>query len=454
MTDLSKPFVDTGAVRVDYVPAADYISPEMGRLESERLWRRVWQIACREEELPHPGSYVTYGIVDQSVIVLRTGAGDLRAYHNACLHRGRELTTGCGTMTKVHCPFHGWQWDLEGQITRVPDRGDWDGYPNMDDGSLRLKEVKLGTWGGWVFINLDPHCEPFEAFIDPLPKYLDCLEFDKMRFAWRKRFTMQANWKVAIEAFLESYHVATTHPQAVPVVDPANFSSAHGKHGRHAYYWENPLGSPSPASGLPPPADLREAAARMTKWTIDELSDVNGTGNQDSQMSARSAYALQRHLTETPPTASAMEIAMLSQQYMAEAAIAEGAGWPVLTPAQFAEIGADWNIFPNVALVHSLDATLVMWAKPNGKDSESCQFEMAAIARYAPGKEPKPAIDHLKDWHAEIDRIPHLLSQDLSNIEAVHRGLHSISLQGTRINPKQETQISHFHEVLHNYLAD
>jgi hypothetical protein len=253
---------------------------------------------------------------------------------------------------------------------------------------------------------------------------------------------------------MESYHVATTHPQAVPVIDPANFSSTHGKHGRHAYFWEEPLGTPAKESGLPKPTDQRAAVAQMTKWSIDELSDVNGSGNEDGQLSARSAYALQRHLTETPETASPMEVAMLSMKYMAEAAIAEGAGWPTVTPEQFMELGADWNFFPNVAIVHSLDGTLIFRAKPNGKDPESCQFEMAAIARYAPGKEPKPEIEYLKDWKAQIERIPHLLSQDLSNIEAVYRGLHSRSLEGTRINPTQETQISHFHEVLHSYLAD
>jgi phenylpropionate dioxygenase-like ring-hydroxylating dioxygenase large terminal subunit len=144
MKEFTKPVLGLSEVRVDFVPKEDYISSDVAKLEAERLWFRVWQVACREEEIASPGSYVTYNIVDQSVIVLRTPDNAIKAFYNACPHRGRELTEGCGSMTKVHCRFHGWQWDLDGRIQRVPDRGDWDGYPGMDDGSLHLKEIRVG----------------------------------------------------------------------------------------------------------------------------------------------------------------------------------------------------------------------------------------------------------------------------------------------------------------------
>ena len=439
------------ALRIDYVPVSDYLSPETARLERDRLWLKTWQIACREEEVANRGNYVTYDIIDQSVFVVRAPNG-IKAFHNVCPHRGRQLTTGCGAMTKVHCPFHGWQWTLDGKIARVPDREDWDGYPDMEDAALHLRPVRVASWGGWVWINFDPDGESFESHIEPLPHYLDCIELEKMRYSWRKRIPLKANWKVAIEAFMESYHVMTTHPQTLPIIDPANFSSTHGKHGRHAYYWTNPLGTPSPKSGLKPAADVRATAAGLADFMIEELSDVRVSGAHDNQLSGRATASLRRHLLDTPADVPVQELPIYSAKYMAEAAIADGAGWPQLTLEQMMELGADWSFFPNFAIVHSLDATLYFWARPNGQDHASCILEMGCIVRFAPGDAPQVTVEMLADWPADIDRVPHLLSQDLSNIEAVYRGIQSVAIQGVRINPKQETQISHFHQVLRGYV--
>jgi len=452
MNELKRPIIELPEISVDFVPKVDYLSREVAKLENERLWQRVWQVACREEELAVPGKYVTYNVADQSIIVLRNNAGALKAFHNACLHRGRELTTGCGSITKINCPFHGWQWNLDGEITRVTDREDWDGRPNMTDRDLHLPEVKTATWGGWVFINMDPNCEPFEQFIDPLPHYLDCLEFEKFRYAWRKSWKMKANWKIAMESFMESYHVVATHPQALALVDPPSFGTAHGKHGRHAYYWERPIGTPAKATGLPMPEDIRPGLASLGDFNDTQLGGVTGPGALDGQMTGRSSNALRRHLTDTPDGLSPFEIQMLSQQYMKEAAEAEGAGWPTLTMEQAMELGADWNFFPNVVIVHSLDGSLVFRAVPTGDNPEECLIEMAAIGRYAPGKEPQYEPEYFENWHESLDKIPFLLTQDLSNIEGVQRGLKSIGVKGGRINPKQELQISHHHQVLHTYL--
>src|SRR5882724_11428399 len=154
--------------RADFIPKEHYTSAEFTQLENERLWPRVWQIACRTEDLPEVGSFFTYKIVHQSIVVVRTGESRIQAFHNVCPHRGRELKRGSGRMTRFQCPFHGWQWNLEGAITHIPERSDWEGCPDMRDADVHLQEVKVGAWGGWVFINMDPDCEPFERFIEPV----------------------------------------------------------------------------------------------------------------------------------------------------------------------------------------------------------------------------------------------------------------------------------------------
>src|SRR4051812_6789065 len=85
-----------------------YFSQSYARAENEKLWGKVWQVACREEEIPKVGDYVTYDILGESIIVVRTAPDRIAAYYNVCLHRGRRLTDGCGRAQKFVCRFHGW----------------------------------------------------------------------------------------------------------------------------------------------------------------------------------------------------------------------------------------------------------------------------------------------------------------------------------------------------------
>ena len=91
----------------------------------ERLWPYVWQIACREEEIPKVGDFVTYDILDESVIVVRSKADQIRAYFNVCPHRGNRITEGCSHAKQFVCAYHGWRFGLDGRNVKVVDRDDW-----------------------------------------------------------------------------------------------------------------------------------------------------------------------------------------------------------------------------------------------------------------------------------------------------------------------------------------
>jgi len=104
----------------ELIPRERFTSAEFVALEYERLWPRVWQVACRLEEIPNPGDFVEYTIGDHSAFVTRTASGDVRAFHNTCIHRGTRLASGCGSFRgEIRCPFHGWRWDLDGTNTYV-----------------------------------------------------------------------------------------------------------------------------------------------------------------------------------------------------------------------------------------------------------------------------------------------------------------------------------------------
>ncbi|HEY2503707.1 MAG TPA: Rieske 2Fe-2S domain-containing protein [Mycobacterium sp.] len=95
------------------LPVERYVSEEYARLEAERLWPKVWQMACREEEIPQVGDYHVYEIATYSILVVRVAEDQIKAYHNSCLHRGTQLKDVSGSAPFIRCPFHGWTWNLE-----------------------------------------------------------------------------------------------------------------------------------------------------------------------------------------------------------------------------------------------------------------------------------------------------------------------------------------------------
>ena len=103
--------------------------------EVEKVWRRTWQLACRLEEIPNVGDHILYEIVHDSLIVVRTAPDTVRAYVNACLHRGTQLRTEGGCVNKFRCPFHGFTWSLEGRLTDIPSA--WD-FPHIDRADFNL----------------------------------------------------------------------------------------------------------------------------------------------------------------------------------------------------------------------------------------------------------------------------------------------------------------------------
>jgi hypothetical protein len=139
---------------------------------------------------------------------------------------------------------------------------------------------------------------------------------------------------------------------------------------------------------------------------------------------------------------------------MHAAAQAEGAHFALPAPEQQARMGVDWNIFPNLALVFGFDGTLIMRARPFGDDPDTCLLDLCAILNWGEGKVPPLQREFYANWKDHADEIPYLLAQDLRNMEEVQKGLHSVALEGLRTNPKQEKQISHFHQVLDSYLSD
>ena len=203
-----------------------YFSKAWHDREVEQVWRKTWQLACRVEEIPNVGDHVLYEIVHDSLIVVRSSPTEIRAYVNACLHRGTTLRAEGGCVNKFRCPFHGFTWSLQGKLTELPSA--WD-FPQIDRADYDLPEARVGVWGGFVFINFDPNCEPLESYLEILPEHFKAFALEDRYKAVHVAKIMPCNWKLAMEAFVEAFHVRSAHPRSSPITATRTRSTMSGR---------------------------------------------------------------------------------------------------------------------------------------------------------------------------------------------------------------------------------
>ena len=417
-----------------------YLSADYARAERDRLWRKVWQVACREEEIPNVGDYITYEILDDSVIVIRTATDAISAFHNVCMHRGRKLLdAGCGHAKKFACRFHGWKWNIDGTNAEVVRAEGYDG--KLDPEDIRLKDVKVGTWGGYVFVNLDPGCGPLDDYLGQVKTMLDPFELQNMRFRWRRWLHFPCNWKVAIEAFNEGYHVAGTHPQLTRFSPKPTYSAGHGDHGMFGSAAQEGVGGGT--SGAAGAADMRIGLAHSLNQLWDE---VNAT---TTQTMVDVANKLVDELPEGTPTP---EVYAHFMKRTIEEDAKQGVTWPQLDPAHVAASGNDWHIFPNTVIIHGPTFALCYRARPSRDyDPDSCIFEVYTLQKFPEGQEPKPENIYTPEITEENYRK--VLCQDFSNMGAVQEGMKSMAFAGARPHPVEEQAVINFHRTLARYMG-
>lgn len=443
-----------------FVPKGRYLAVEFLQLELELLFPRTWLMACRLEELPSIGSYVEYRIGERSVLVVRESEDSIRAYHNACRHRGTRLATGRGRVGSIICPFHGWRWNLDGSIRLQLDPEEF--VPRSDD-DLGLQPVRCEQWGGFVFINMDRDAPPLLEYLDPVPDVLAPFQLQNMRIRWAKGTIVPCNWKTVLDGFLEGYHIPGTHPQlnrpnrandnpaTVREIDTLRSWSPTSVYERHSMYQslgtkrsqtrrldKDPARRPGAGGG----EDPREGIAGAVEYIYEELRAL------ETERSVRAAQLLRE--SEVP---EGMNAGAYHLQLYRQLAIDEGLDWPEITPEQWAAAGTAWHVFPNTIVLPNQGAALVYRARPNGLDPDSAIFEIFCleqipVARYDEKWEVVPEFH--QDFHQ--GDLGQILTQDLENTENITVGMHSPSFDGHRLSTEQEMTIYNHHRVADRYL--
>ena len=270
-----KPRIDETSEDLAYpviYPVEAYISEEYARAERDKLWRKVWQMVGRLEDIPEVGNYLSYEILDDSVLIVRTAPDQIRAYHNVCPHRGRRLVdvpqgakNARGRRSQFICGYHGWRFNLDGANTHAPYKEDWQGA--LTDACAGLSKVDVDTWGGWIWINMDRECEPLRDFLEPAATMLDPFQLQNMRSRWRKWGIFDCNWKVALEAFNETYHVQTTHPEFMKFGEFRGWARVQGKHSNIGYDAPKGMDENQSAKLRVGKGDPRISTAEMQRYT-------------------------------------------------------------------------------------------------------------------------------------------------------------------------------------------
>lgn len=431
-----------------------YTDPAFARLEYERLWSKVWQAAARVDEIPETGDYTVYEIGDQAVLLVRVDADTIKAYHNACPHRGTALAECSGTFDKnrIICPFHGWRWNLEGQNEFVLERQEFRSG-ELRDSDVALREVKLELFAGFIFINFDPNPVPFDEFIAPVREVIENLAIGDMHHYWWKAIPVPSNWKVAQEAFFETYHVPITHPQletnaAAAVLGDAPAAFADYAH-RNVTYEVFPFGHGRFFAG---PKTAMAGHVKQEGDPVDTMADrLNLLVEGMDAMVLQEDVDIVRSLKGKPiPEGSSLGAEYVKALYATAAA--QQRPMPKPTPETLGMWGGEVFIFPNLMILPQAGNAMIYRVRPDAHDPDLCTFEILSTKTYPAAVKPPRATLQTATDYMDPEQVRLIPRQDLGNIPRMQKGLHSRGCKQIWLANNQEKMILNMHQELDRYL--
>lgn len=425
-------YVDNGVKRYD---KAGYFCPQYKQLEWQKLWTQSWLIAGASSDLREVGDYFVFDIGDESILVTRTEQG-VKAFYNVCSHRGCRLVHDeRGRRNVFVCPFHSWSFDNNGALRRIFDEDTF--RPEVIAHRPGLSEVACQQFAGLIFITMADNPEPLADAIGLPEGYLQAYNIDDMRVVRHVRSEWGANWKVGVEAFYESYHLHTVHPETRGVMGDLNVQ--YDLYPRGASRMIVPLGQPSPR--------------QQDQETV----------NEGLQLMLREAGVDPDTFTGT--AADVRRAIQVSKRQRAERL---GLDYSALVDGQLSDSWAT-GIFPNVQIGCHPEAVFVMRFLPHETDPERFYYDTMTLI--TPADDPdytppgwmglpdgtdvsgaaRPACEHYA--RHEDANLGLVLGQDSELLPIVQRGMRSRGFHG-QLWGEQEQRLRHFHVELERRLGN
>ena len=191
-------------------PSSWYTATSLAALERDVVLQPSWQPVCRVTEVSDPGQYLAGCHNGLPFVVVRDAEGTLRAFHNVCSHKGREVVTDRGHSDVLVCGYHAWKYRLDGSLKSAPRIA---GIEDFDRDAMALRPLAVNEWGPWVFVHRDAGAAPLVSGIAPLDDALTAGGWSRLRFAASKEWTINCNWKVYVDNYLDGgYHIPHMHP--------------------------------------------------------------------------------------------------------------------------------------------------------------------------------------------------------------------------------------------------
>ena len=399
-------------------------------LEVEKLWSKTWQMACRESQVSKPGDYFVYDIVNQSVLITRTEAGELKAHINSCLHRGRALKRGQGKNAKeLRCPYHGFTWELSGEFRGMP--CEWD-FAHVKEENFSLPGLRVETWGGWVFVNFDQDCMPLEEYMGILPDHFQRWPAERRYVSMHVEKVINCNWKAAVEAFIESYHAIHTHPQLMPYQGIDN--------SQYDVWGDNVSRTITTYATINPSHEDQYSE----QDSLDSMLGVEGEPEKDNIVEGR--FSARHRFAELNYEAYSEMNGVDLKSFATEAEVMDS----IL-----------YLLFPNFAPWAGYHTALTYRHRPNGDDHESCIMDIFLLNPFPEGTE-RPAdaatvrLGANEPFAKAVDvmgeGLANIFDQDGANLPQVQRGMKASGKGTITLANYQEVRIRHFHKTLDKYL--
>jgi phenylpropionate dioxygenase-like ring-hydroxylating dioxygenase large terminal subunit len=427
-------------IGTDPVATSRYVSPEFARMEEQHLWPRIWQMACREEQIADVGDVAIYEIAGRSLFIVRQRDDTIRAFHNSCLHRGRKLVTSDGCKSEIRCAFHGMAWHIDGSFKDNPI--DWD-FPQWRDQPMFLPQAKVERWGGFVFVNMNPEAPPLMTVLGPIAEHFERYQLEESYISLHVEKKVRCNWKAVAEAFMESHHALTTHPQLLGYLSDVN--SQYDVLSDHVtrQFSAGMVSSPFYGRELSETEIVQSMVQAGSQGRANPQSDATGELYVPEGTSAR-AY-----------------MADVTRQAIGQT---DGVDYSQGSDAEMVD-ALLYNLFPNMSFWAGYAPKLFYRWRPNGRDHDSAIMDIYLLKRVPKGQtRPAPA----KPFAIGLDEsigvrgveagmssgLARVFEQDMSNLPHVQEGMKSSATGVVHFGRYAEMRIRLMHMMIDQYIAE
>jgi len=410
-----------------------YTDPAFAKAEFERMWTRTWQMACREDHIPEVGDYYVYDIGSYSFVVTRCDDDEIRAYYNACLHRGTKLKPSgtAGFAANLKCPFHGWTWNLDGSLKEIPEK--WD-FAHVATRKMCLPEARVERLGGFVWVNMDPAAPSLEEYLGAEAlAHLKAWKLEDRYIYLHVQKSYPANWKLTMEAFMEAYHVGDTHPQVAPANGDVN--SQYDVYGDHVDRFISTLGVVSPKL-----RDKYNEADIIANFTLGDSSSLGGS-KPELKAGERARQVMADMFRDMFETATNTDLSHVSDTELLDT--------------------YSYTFFPNLFLFPGISLPMIYRFRPDARDHRRTIYEVMFMRpKPKDGGEVETAeVEILQDHQSFAEAqgmdpgFGHILDQDTDNLYAQQEGLEASAKPGITLGDYQEVRVRHFEQTIDKYMA-